>query len=117
MVTTGALHSPRDLSPLRIVVGATDRCTYSIQGDSMVEKTRLVASARVVLLLACGAAFLSLLDATVVNLAVADLPKDFSTASLTGLSWVISAYAVMFASMLAVAGRLVDVRGARPVFI
>ena len=76
-----------------------------------------VASVRLVLLLACGAAFLSLLDATVVNLAVADLHADFAAASLTGLSWVITAYAVLFAATLALAGRLVDTSGARPLFI
>ncbi|MEP7020746.1 MAG: DHA2 family efflux MFS transporter permease subunit [Pseudonocardiales bacterium] len=83
----------------------------------MLEKTQQVASARLVLLLACGAAFLSLLDATVVNLAIADLHLDFQGASLTGLSWVITAYAVLLAAMLSAAGRLADTRGARPLFI
>jgi EmrB/QacA subfamily drug resistance transporter len=83
----------------------------------MLERTDQRASARLVLLLACGAAFLSLLDATVVNLAIADLHLDFPSASLTGLSWVITAYAVLLAAMLAAAGRLADAHGARPLFI
>ncbi len=83
----------------------------------MLERTKQAASARLVLLLACGAAFLSLLDATVVNLAIADLHLDFPGASLTGLSWVITAYAVLLAAMLSAAGRLADTRGARPLFI
>lgn len=75
------------------------------------------ASARLVLLLACGAAFLSLLDATVVNLAIADLHRDFPAISVTTLSWTITAYAVLLAAMLAAAGRLADTIGARRMFI
>ncbi|MFN2561252.1 MAG: MFS transporter [Jatrophihabitans sp.] len=75
------------------------------------------ASARLVLLLACGAAFLSLLDATVVNLAIADLHRDFPATTVTTLSWTITAYAVLLAAMLAAAGRLADTVGARRMFI
>ena len=70
-----------------------------------------------VLLLAAGATFLSMLDATVANLAVPDLARDFPTAALTDLSWVISLYAVLFAALLAPAGRLADVLGRRRLYV
>jgi EmrB/QacA subfamily drug resistance transporter len=82
--------------------------------DSSIDRP---ASARPVLLLACGAAFLSLLDATVVNLAIADLHRDFPAATVTTLSWTITAYAVLLAAMLAAAGRLADTVGPRRMFI
>jgi EmrB/QacA subfamily drug resistance transporter len=52
-----------------------------------------------VLALAAGAAFLALLDVTVVS-----------------LSWVITAYATLFAALLAPAGRLADVIGRRTLY-
>lgn len=70
-----------------------------------------------VTLTASGGTFLAMLDSTVTNLAVPDLSKDFPTASLPDLSWVISAYAVMFAALLVPAGRLSDVLGRRRLFL
>ncbi|MDL4774740.1 MFS transporter [Actinomadura xylanilytica] len=67
-------------------------------------------------LLAAGAAFLGMLDATVTNLAVPGLREDFPGASLAGLTWVITLYAVLFAALLAPAGRLADVAGRRALF-
>ncbi|MEU9011657.1 MFS transporter [Streptomyces sp. NPDC048479] len=70
-----------------------------------------------VTLTASGGTFLAMLDSTVTNLAVPDLSKDFPTASLPNLSWVISAYAVMFAALLVPAGRLSDVLGRKRLFL
>ncbi|MEU0430698.1 MFS transporter [Streptomyces sp. NPDC006290] len=70
-----------------------------------------------VTLTASGGTFLAMLDSTVTNLAVPDLSKDFATASLPDLSWVISAYAVFFAALLVPAGRLSDVLGRRRLFL
>ena len=64
-------------------------------------------------LLAASATFLAMLDATVANLAVADLGADFASASITDLSWVVSAYAIAFAALLTPAGRLAGVLGPR----
>jgi hypothetical protein len=54
--------------------------------------------ARQVLAITAGTTFLGFLDVTIVNLAFPDLRHDFSSASLTGLSWVITAYAILFAA-------------------
>src|SRR5215813_7756264 len=70
-----------------------------------------------VLLTASGAAFLAMLDSTVTNLAVPDVQRDFPGASVTDLSWVISAYAVMFAAFLAPSGKLADALGRRRLFV
>jgi EmrB/QacA subfamily drug resistance transporter len=68
------------------------------------------------LLLAAGAAFLALLDVTVVNLAIPAVGRAYPHTSVSTLSWVITAYATMFAALLAPAGRLADVIGRRTVF-
>ncbi|RKS68935.1 EmrB/QacA subfamily drug resistance transporter [Actinomadura pelletieri DSM 43383] len=67
--------------------------------------------------LAAGAAFLAMLDATVANLAVPDLHADFPGSSLSGLTWVITLYAVLFAALLAPAGRLADLIGRRTLYL
>lgn len=69
-----------------------------------------------VLALAAGAAFLALLDVTVVNLAIPALHRAYRATSVTGLSWVITAYATLFAALLAPAGRLADVIGRRTLY-
>lgn len=69
------------------------------------------------LLLASGASFLAVLDVTVVNLAIPDLRQDFTGSSFKDLSWVITIYAVVFAALLAPAGRLADTLGRRTLFI
>ena len=66
-------------------------------------------------LVAAGAAFLALLDATVANLAVTDVRTDFAGATVSGATWIVTIYAVSFAALLAPAGRLADVVGRRAV--
>ena len=70
-----------------------------------------------VLLVAAGATFLALLDATVVNLAIADVRGDFAGASVAGATWIITLYAVSFAALLAPAGRLADAVGRRTLLV
>jgi EmrB/QacA subfamily drug resistance transporter len=66
-----------------------------------------------VLAVASAAAFLAMLDATVVNLAVADLRTDFPTVAVGDLSWVVTIYAITFAALLAPGGRFADLVGRR----
>ncbi|HSA53187.1 MAG TPA: DHA2 family efflux MFS transporter permease subunit [Yinghuangia sp.] len=74
------------------------------------------ARAGTVLLLACGGSFVSLLDVTIANLAVPDLHRDFTDASVADLTWVMTLYAIAFAALLAPAGRLADVVGRRRLY-
>lgn len=74
-------------------------------------------SQRTILLLVSGAAFLDFLDVTVVNLAFPALRHEFAGATVSTLAWVITGYAVMFAALLAAAGRLSDAIGRGRVFL
>ena len=74
------------------------------------------ASGRSVVLVGSGAAFLAFLDVTIVNVAFPDIRADFSSPSLASLSWVITAYGVMFAALLAPSGTIADALGRRRVF-
>jgi EmrB/QacA subfamily drug resistance transporter len=71
-------------------------------------------------LLAAGATFLAMLDTTVANLAIPTIARRFpaSTAAQTlgNVSWVITLYAIIFAALLAPAGRFSDVVGRRALF-
>src|SRR3954469_7468279 len=70
-----------------------------------------------VLAVAAGATFLALLDTTVANLAVADVQTDFAGTSVQGATWIITIYAVVFAALLAPAGRVADVVGRRALLL
>ena len=75
----------------------------------------MTSSPRSPLLLACGASFLAFLDVTITNLAIPDLAQDFA-AGVSSLSWVVTLYTILFASLLAPAGRFADLIGRRRLF-
>src|SRR5579863_3996393 len=58
-------------------------------------------------------AFMAQLDLFIVNVALPTIGASYHGASLSGLSWVLNAYAIIFASMLVPAGRLADHFGRR----
>jgi EmrB/QacA subfamily drug resistance transporter len=60
--------------------------------------------------------FMTLLDLTIVNIAIPNM-IDKLNASLDGVLWVINAYALVLAVLLITAGRLGDLRGQRTMFI
>ncbi|WP_240769430.1 MFS transporter [Nocardioides sp.] len=69
-----------------------------------------------------GASFLAGLDLFIVNVAFDDIGRDFSTGavhppSLGDLSWILNAYAVVFAALLIPAGRVADRYGQKGGFI
>jgi EmrB/QacA subfamily drug resistance transporter len=61
--------------------------------------------------------FVSSLDLFIVNIAFPDLAASFPESSLTGLSWVLSAYAIAFAALLMPAGRWADRAGRKRAFL
>jgi EmrB/QacA subfamily drug resistance transporter len=69
-----------------------------------------------VLLVTSVAVFMSFLDVTVVNIAFPDIRASFAESSLAQLSWIINAYAIVFAAALVPAGRLADRVGRRRFF-
>jgi EmrB/QacA subfamily drug resistance transporter len=67
------------------------------------------------LLAVCTGVFMLLLDITIVNVALPDIQSAFG-ASLSGLQWVIDAYALTLAALLLTAGSLADLYGRRRLF-
>lgn len=68
------------------------------------------------LAVATSAAFLVVIDVSVVNVALPSIAADFD-ATTTQLSWVVSGYNIALASLLLLAGRLADRRGRRRTFM
>jgi EmrB/QacA subfamily drug resistance transporter len=68
-------------------------------------------------LICSGGVFLAFLDLTVVNLALPAIGRDFPGTSVSTLSWVVTAYAVLFGAALAPAGRLADAVGRRRIYL
>ncbi|WP_205697505.1 MFS transporter [Conexibacter sp. SYSU D00693] len=63
------------------------------------------------------AAFMASLDLFIVNVAFPELSRDFEGTSVAGLSWVLNAYAIVFAALLVPAGRAADRLGRRRAFL
>jgi EmrB/QacA subfamily drug resistance transporter len=77
----------------------------------------LFHSQRVVTVVLIGSAFLSGVDLFIVNVAFDQIGRDFETAGLAELSWILSAYAVVFAALLVPMGRLADRYGQKRGFV
>lgn len=60
--------------------------------------------------------FMAFVDATIVNIAVPSIAHDFSGSRLSGVSWVLNAYNIVFAAFLVGGGQLADLLGRRKVF-
>jgi EmrB/QacA subfamily drug resistance transporter len=70
-----------------------------------------------VLLVVTAGAFLANLDLFIVNVAFPAISADFAGTGLADLSWVLNAYAIVFAALLVPAGRLADLVGRKRVFL
>ncbi|ATL31745.1 DHA2 family efflux MFS transporter permease subunit [Streptomyces formicae] len=99
--------------------GAGPRDVAGVDGEQAHQSPPAGSSAasKLALFVASGATFLAVLDTTVVNIAFSDLRSDFTDASLSQLTWVVTAYTVVFAALLAVAGRVADVIGRKRLFL
>ena len=69
-----------------------------------------------VLALLAAAQFMLIIDITVVNVALPSIGKDLSL-DRAGLTWVVTAYTLLFGSLLVVGGRLADAFGRRRTFL
>ncbi|MET9296825.1 MFS transporter [Streptomyces sp. NPDC003077] len=70
----------------------------------------------VVLLILCLGFFMTVLDVTIVNIAVPDMISDLDS-SFSQVLWVLNAYTLAFASLLLLSGRLGDTLGARRLLV
>src|ERR1043166_8157689 len=68
------------------------------------------------LIAVCVTTFMLLVDITIVNVALPSIQRSLH-ASLTGLQWVVDAYALMLAAFILTAGALADRYGRRLVFL
>lgn len=69
------------------------------------------------LLVLCASAFLAGLDVFIVNVAFDDIGRDFPGSSLADLSWVLNAYAIVYAALLVPLGSLADRFGSKRAFL
>src|SRR5213593_3706933 len=74
-----------------------------------------VDTRRWTLIAVCATTFMLLVDITIVNVALPSIQRRLD-ASLTGLQWVVDAYAVTLAALILTAGALADRYGRRFVF-
>ncbi len=80
-------------------------------------RARVASSPAAVLAVLSLAAFMASLDLFIVNVAFASIAEDFGGASLSGVSWVLNAYAVVYAALLVPLGRLADRYGRKAGFL
>src|SRR5690348_15424999 len=71
----------------------------------------------VVLVITSLAAFMASLDVFIVNVAFDQIGADFSGSTLSQLSWVLSAYAIVYAALLVPAGSIADRYGRKGGFL
>src|SRR4051812_40763062 len=66
------------------------------------------ATPRLVLWIVCSGVVLASLDLFIVNVALPDVGRDLGADRLSGLSWVLNGYAIVYASLLVPFGRIAD---------
>lgn len=76
-----------------------------------------VRSPWVVFAIAATGGYITTLDLSIVNVAFAEIAKTYSSASRADLSWIVTIYNIMFASLLIVGGRTADRWGRKNVFM
>ncbi|MGZ4270833.1 MAG: MFS transporter [Solirubrobacteraceae bacterium] len=70
-----------------------------------------------VLIVVSVATFMAGLDLFIVNIAFPDITRAFGGASVASMSWVLNAYAIVFAALLVPAGRMADRIGRKRAFL
>jgi EmrB/QacA subfamily drug resistance transporter len=72
------------------------------------ERRARSASPNLVLVIVCAGVVLASLDLFIVNVALPQMARSFGSTGLDGLSWVLNGYAIVYASLLVLFGRLAD---------
>ncbi|MFC4084119.1 MFS transporter [Amycolatopsis samaneae] len=88
----------------------------SRRGVSVAPHVRDSAASRVVVAVVCAAQFMLVLDISVVNVALPSIQRTLGF-DAAGLQWVVNAYALVFAGLLLLGGRLADLVGRKRVFV
>src|ERR1035437_9270054 len=71
---------------------------------------RFDASPTLVLVIVCAGVVLASLDLFIVNVALPQMAKDLGGGNLADLSWVLNGYAIVYAALLVLFGRLAERR-------
>ncbi len=79
-------------------------------------QSRRVPAPRTVLAIASIGVFVAFVDSTIVNIAFPSIEHSFPGAGDSGVSWVLSAYNLVFAAFLIAGGRIADLLGRRRLF-
>src|SRR4051812_19822343 len=77
---------------------------------SLSQVRRADASPRLVMLIVCAGVVLASLDLFIVNVALPQMARDFGVrgSGVADLSWVLNAYAIVYASLLVLLGRAAE---------
>lgn len=70
-----------------------------------------------VMVVCTGVTFMAFLDFSIINIAFPEISRDFTHTSINTMTWIVSGYAVMFAALLVLGGRIADSIGRRTVFL
>jgi EmrB/QacA subfamily drug resistance transporter len=84
---------------------------------SQIAGRRRDASTRLVLMIVCAGVVLASLDLFIVNVALPDIARDFGTDNLADVSWVLNAYAITYAALLVLFGRMAERRARQNGFL
>lgn len=80
------------------------------------EEKNITRSKTLILVIACVAQFMVVLDLSIVNVALPSIRSSLGFTSLD-LQWILNAYTLSFAGLLLLGGRLGDIFGRRKVFL
>ena len=72
------------------------------------ERRSTLTSPNLVLVIVCAGVVLASLDLFIVNVALPQMSRSFGATGLDSLSWVLNGYAIVYASLLVLFGRLAD---------
>ncbi|WP_280214785.1 MFS transporter [Nocardia cyriacigeorgica] len=85
--------------------------------QSLTTNTTAPVRSTAIVWILCTAAFMAMLDVFVVNVAFTNIVESYPESSLADVSWVLNAYAIVYAALLIPAGRLSDRFGRKAGFL
>src|SRR5262245_31839077 len=95
-----------------VAVRGRNRTTRGALMQTIAVEAEDEARRRWTLIAVCVTTFMLLLDITIVNVALPSIQRSLN-AGLTGLQWVVDAYALALAALILTAGALADRYGRR----
>src|SRR5690349_4235669 len=82
----------------------------------MATTTARIGTKHLILVLACAAQFMVLMDVAIVNVALPSIQRDLGVSQST-LQWVVIAYGLLLSGFLLFGGRLADLLGRRRILL